>query len=151
MRLFTPVPYQHRQAAEPFQLGDYTLPAGSIVSYSSYITHRLPNIYSDPKIFNPDRWLNQQPSTYEYLPFGAGPRMCIGAAFAGLELKIILSIMLQRWHFMLQPDSPIERSRSVILASRYGLPMTVQKPYTVQRTRLSQRRGNVWNMLEMND
>jgi cytochrome P450 len=75
----------------------YELPWGSTVALSPYVTHRLPELYSEPQRFLPERWSRINPSVYEYVPFGAGPHMCLGTTFAMMEIKIVLAMLLQRY------------------------------------------------------
>src|SRR5262249_47384701 len=90
MRVLAPVPIQFiRVCQTEAQLGPFTLPAGANVVLSPFITHRDPERYPEPARFLPERWERLQPTLHEYLPFGAGPRMCIGAAFATLSLRLI--------------------------------------------------------------
>jgi cytochrome P450 len=147
LRILPPVPYQHRIATVPFQLGSYAMPKGSIVSYSPYITHRMPHIYENPDNFLPSRWETLHPSVYEYLPFGAGARMCIGATFALMEIKAVLCVLLQRVNFALQPGAIIDRKSNVVLTPRYGLPVVITAPYQVQVQ--PSRSGNIWNLIKI--
>ncbi|MBZ0285441.1 MAG: cytochrome P450 [Anaerolineae bacterium] len=100
MRLLPPVVYTVRVGSEPFELGGYNLAKDSAVLLSHYITHRLPEIYANPDQFQPERWAALDVSPYEYLPFSAGARMCIGATFASLEMRIVLAMLLSRFQVM---------------------------------------------------
>lgn len=145
LRLFPPVPYQHRRATDSYQLGPYMMPKNSIVSYSPYITHRLPNLYEHPTHFLPSRWNTIKPTTYEFLPFGAGPRMCIGASLAIMQIKIIIYLALQQFSMVLQPNVRMDRRTNIVLTQRYGLPMSIVAPYKTVK-QLS-RIGNIWDMV----
>jgi cytochrome P450 len=125
LRLLPPAVYSHRQATEAIELGSYHLPAGSVVTYSPYITHRMPDLYGDPTHFNPHRWDVIHPSPYEYLPFGAGARMCLGAAFANMELMIVLSLLLQHYDFNLLEQTVVDHHVLVTLAPKRDIPMTL--------------------------
>lgn len=126
LRILPPVPYATRTSIAPFELGPFLLPAKTTVAYSQYITHRLPELYPEPDRFLPDRWLTIQPSPYEYLPFGAGPRICIGAAFATTTIKIALSTILQRFNLNLLPGTHINRRVTITLSPKNGLPVEIQ-------------------------
>jgi cytochrome P450 len=109
LRLIPPVLWGTRYSTDSFELGPYHLEKGSTVIYSSHVTHRMPEIYKEPYKFNPYRWREIKPSPYEYFPFNAGPRRCLGAEFAMLELKITLAMLLQRYRFALLPGQRIDR------------------------------------------
>jgi cytochrome P450 len=96
MRLLPPVIYTVRMSTAPFTLEGNTLPKDSSVILSHFITHRMPEIYAEPSRFMPQRWEQLDVSPYEYLPFSTGPRMCIGASFASLEMRIVLAMLLSR-------------------------------------------------------
>jgi cytochrome P450 len=109
LRLVPPVVWGVRYSIEPFELGGFQFEKGSSVIYSSHVTHRMSEIYEDPNRFNPYRWEKLRPSPYEYFPFNAGPRRCLGAEFAMMELEIVLAILLQRYRFSLVPNQRIDR------------------------------------------
>lgn len=131
MRLLPSLPMLFtRVAAGETRLGEVTLPAKSNVIVSPYITQRDPTLYPEPKRFRPDRWDGLDPSPFEYLPFGAGPRICLGAAFARQSLRLILPILLQRARFAIVPDAPIHRHiQAIALAPKHGLPMRLSAPH----------------------
>lgn len=100
MRLLPPVTYTARIGKEAFELGGYALAKDSMVILSHFITHRLPHIYVEPDQFRPERWEHLDVSPYEYLPFSAGARMCIGATFASLEMRTVLVMLLARFQIV---------------------------------------------------
>jgi cytochrome P450 len=85
----------------------------------------MPEIYSEPRRFMPQRWETIQPTAYEYFPFGAGSRMCIGATFAMMEIKIVLAMLLQRYRLALVPQAKIKRKNIVTLGVDGNMPMVV--------------------------
>lgn len=96
------------------------------------MTHHLPELYPDPMRFRPERWQSIQPSLYEYLPLGAGARMCVGGSFAMLSLRILLAMIVQRIGFELAPGAQISRTISgTALIPKYGMPMRLLAPGTV--------------------
>jgi cytochrome P450 len=130
MRLLPAAPFFFfRRNGEPVRLGEYDVPAGASLIVSPLITHHLPELYPEPQRFRPERWSGEQPSAYEYLPFGAGPRICLGAAFAALSLRVLLAVVLQRFRLILEPDARVSfRVRGIILGTKHGLPMRVEAP-----------------------
>jgi cytochrome P450 len=107
MRVLPASSYSQRIAAVPAQLGPFTLPAGSGIVFSQFMTHHMPELYVDPEAYLPSRWLQINPSPYQYLPFGAGPRMCLGAPLAMLILKTVLPTILQRFKLTAVPMSEV--------------------------------------------
>ena len=100
LRLYPPIHLGSRIAASDIQHPDGVIPAGTRVLYSIYLAHRDPQVWPDPDRFDPDRFTPDQArlhSPYQYLPFGGGPRNCIGRAFALVEAKIVLARVLQKW------------------------------------------------------
>ena len=125
MRLLPPVPFGRRFAVEPCQFGPYELRKGTPVFFSHYITHRMPEIYAQPQSFRPQRWESLKPTQYEYLPFGAGTHNCVGGAFAMMEMKIVLAMLIQRFRLEVVPDTRIDRCFRFSLKPLHGLPMRV--------------------------
>jgi len=85
-----------RYTMQPYELGAYRLPKDVMIALSSRLTHFDPRLFEDPLRFNPDRFLDKLPDTYEWIPFGGGVRRCIGASFAHMEMDIVLRVMLER-------------------------------------------------------
>lgn len=125
MRLLPPGIFFMRYTTAPTELGTYRIPAKTNVVYSPAVTHRNPALYPDPARFRPERWQQLDPSPYEYMPFSGGPRMCIGATFATTEIKIVLSMLLQRFRLSLLPGARVDRSGIVTSAPKKGLPALI--------------------------
>jgi cytochrome P450 family 135 len=85
-----------RKLTEPVELGGYELPAGATVAPSIHLIHRDPRIYPDPERFLPERFLDDPPGTYTWIPFGGGVRRCLGAAFAQFEMAVVLRELVRR-------------------------------------------------------
>jgi cytochrome P450 len=102
LRVRPVVPIVARALQDELQVGPYTLPAGTRVTPSIYLTNRNPRTYADPREFRPERFLDSAPETFAWIPFGGGIRRCIGAAFAQLEMKLILRTVLSE----LEPARP---------------------------------------------
>jgi cytochrome P450 len=83
---------------EPVQIGEWHLPAGVTVIPAIFLVHRRPDIYPEPERFEPERFLEQAPGTYTWIPFGGGVRRCLGGAFAQFEMNVVLSELLEHWH-----------------------------------------------------
>jgi cytochrome P450 len=90
LRLRPVIEHVLRRLTEPTELGGHQLPAGATLTPSIYLLHHRPEIYPEPKRFLPERFLEQSPGTYTWVPFGGGVRRCLGASFALLEAKKIL-------------------------------------------------------------
>jgi cytochrome P450 len=102
LRLYPPIHVGNRVALEDLDYAGFTIPAGERVMASIYATHRDPACWSDPGRFDPERFApGSKRIPYSYLPFGGGPRNCIGAAFARVEAKVVLARLLQRFDFTL--------------------------------------------------
>ena len=85
-----------RKLTEPVELGGYELPAGARVTPSIYLMHRNPEIYPEPEAFRPERFVDNPPGTYTWIPFGGGVRRCLGAAFAQFEMQVVLRELVRR-------------------------------------------------------
>lgn len=125
MRILSPVPYAIRATARRVKLGPLSLPHGSTIVCGHYLTHHMPEIYPEPERFRPERWQSIDPRQYEYLPFSAGPRVCIGAIFATQLLKISLALMLQRFRFSVVPGTRIDRVVRITMQPRHGMAMKI--------------------------
>jgi cytochrome P450 len=110
LRLCPPVPVVVRRLLEPLELGGCTLPAGTTVAPCVYLIHRNEELYPQPRHFLPERFLEQPPGTYTWIPFGGGTRRCLAASYAELEMKRVLRTVLGEVD--LRPaDSDSERAR----------------------------------------
>jgi len=150
MRLLPATPFLFlRRATEPFELGGVELPPGARVILSPLMTHRDATLFPEPKRFVPDRWKSVEPTPYEYLPFGAGPRTCIGAPFAGQAIRIALATMLQRAHFELAPDARVSRRvQGITLGPKYAMPMRLVAPGAPVATQLRPR-GDIGDLVDL--
>jgi cytochrome P450 len=107
LRVRPVVPIVVRVLQEELRVGAHTLPAGTRVVPSIYLTNRNPRVYGDAEAFRPERFLEDGPETFSWIPFGGGIRRCIGASFAQLEMRLMLRTMLSE----LQPSVPGGRWR----------------------------------------
>ncbi|MBV9688760.1 MAG: cytochrome P450 [Ktedonobacteraceae bacterium] len=149
MRVLPPSPLQWRVTSQMTEIGGYALPSGTELIISTYQTHHMPEIYPQPKVFTPARWEAISPSVFEYNPFSAGPRMCIGASFAIMEIKIVLALLLQRYRLQCLPRPLVNRFGLMIITPKGGLPMIVQKQDRQFAHGVGGVRGNVREMVEL--
>jgi cytochrome P450 len=123
LRLRPPIPIVARRVVnEPYQLGEREIPVGTMVAPCIYLVHRRADLYQDPYAFRPERFLEQPPETYSWLPFGGGMRRCIGASFAVLEMSTILRTVARAMRLSPAGDGPelITRRAIVFAPSRGG-------------------------------
>jgi cytochrome P450 len=106
LRIYPPIHIGNRHLAEDLNFQGYHLPAGRRLMYSIYATHHDEKHWTNPEQFDPDRFApGVKPQPYTFVPFGGGPRNCIGAAFAQVEAKVVLARILQRFKLrLLQED-----------------------------------------------
>jgi len=125
MRLYPPVEVLARRTIEPTTLGDVELPARSILFISPWIVHRDRDAFPDPERFDPDRFTRPLPRS-AWLPFGAGPRVCIGNHFAMLEGPIVLATMMRAARFEIDATRTIEPETFATLRPKGGVPAVVR-------------------------
>jgi cytochrome P450 len=95
LRLRPVVPLAGRRLNSPLELDGYSLPAGTDVTPAIWLTHTRADVYPDPHEFRPERFLDDPPATYSWIPFGGGVRRCLGAAFAEFEMRVVLTEVLR--------------------------------------------------------
>ena len=126
LRLYPPAWLMTRRAKAPHQIGNRTIPAGSFILISPYITHHDARYFPEPNAFQPQRWDDATAKTrnrFAFFPFGAGPRQCIGEGFAWMEGILLLATLAQQWQMRLLPNHPVVLQPLVTLRSKYGMPM----------------------------
>ena len=96
-----------RTLQEDTEISGTVYPKGAVLAPSIFLVHRNPEIYSDPLEFRPERWLDTKPGTYTWIPFGGGTRRCIGAAFAQMEMQVVLHAIASKVH--LEPVGDAEK------------------------------------------
>ncbi|MFT3925766.1 MAG: cytochrome P450 [Myxococcales bacterium] len=114
LRLRPVVPVVGRVLKRPFRFAGYDLPEGTRVAANIYLAQRNPELYPEPDLFRPERFLGVTPDPGAFLPFGGGVRRCIGAAFAQYEMKIVLGTMLAQADFTLAQQAPARTVRRTI-------------------------------------
>jgi cytochrome P450 len=141
MRLFPAGTWTGRLAMQDFTLDSHSFPKGTWIIMSPYVTHRIPEVFPEPYKFRSERWLSIHPSAYEFMPFSAGPRYCIGTSLAMMQLKIALTILFKRYRFSLKPGTNVDCAGFNSIRPKHGLPMILRQ--TDQETQLVPFQGNV--------
>jgi cytochrome P450 len=127
MRLYPPAWRLVRRAITDFRVGEYVIPAGSLVVVCQYAMHRHPRYFPDPERFDPERFSPEAKAArppYAYFPFGGGPRRCLGEGFAQTEGVMLLATLARRWRLRLAPGHPVEVFPEHLLRSKHGMLMT---------------------------
>jgi cytochrome P450 len=130
MRLYPPAWAFERDALEDDVLAGYRIEKGSTVGVITYALHRHPGHWENPEGFDPDRFLPERSASrarYAYLPFGGGPRLCIGMGMAMMEAVLVLATLRQRYRFELVPGHPVELDPSVTLRPKHGIRMWLRQ------------------------
>jgi cytochrome P450 len=128
LRLYPPAYLLARTSIAPCTIGGYDIPAGTTVLTSQWLMHRDSRWFDEPDAFRPERWLDGLADRLPpgvYLPFGDGPRRCIGQGFALLEAALVIATIAQRYRFCLVPGHPIVPEPLVTLRPKYGIRMTL--------------------------
>ncbi|HEU4536605.1 MAG TPA: cytochrome P450, partial [Polyangiaceae bacterium] len=129
LRLYPPLDMLARRSLEPFAVGGVAVPAGTIAFVSPWIVHRHEPTWPDPERFDPDRFLPEAEARRPrgaFLPFGAGPRVCIGNHFALLEGPIVLATLMRAARFEIDGARPVEPEAFATLRPRGGVPAIVR-------------------------
>jgi cytochrome P450 len=130
LRLYPPAWGFSRQALNDDQLGGFHLPRGWLAFVLPYVLHRLPAYWPDPEAFDPERFSPERSADrpkFVYLPFGAGPRQCIGNHFALMEAQLIVATLAQRYRLHLVPHHKVEPWPLITLRPRFGMQMTIER------------------------
>ncbi|MBC8171478.1 MAG: cytochrome P450 [Anaerolineae bacterium] len=136
MRLYPPAWSFSRENTEDLIVHGYPIPKGSNVVISAYGTHRNPAYWEQPDTFIPERFSKEREDSihkYSYIPFGGGPRVCIGFSFAMMETQLLLATMAQRYRLRLEPGQMVEKAAMITLFPKNGLPMTIQQREPVKQ------------------
>lgn len=128
LRLYPPVPRFDREAIGADRIGEHEVRPGDLVSIWPWIIHRHRRLWPEPDAFDPDRFAPggaNDRHRFQYLPFGAGPRTCVGARFATAEALAILAAWLRRWRFAPTPGRSVRPAGMVTLRQAGGLPLVL--------------------------
>jgi cytochrome P450 len=130
LRLYPPVPAVQRKATTGAIVGGLALPAGAVVLIGTYNLHRHPAFWRDPDCFIPERWLDgERPAARcAYIPFGAGPRACLGMYFATVEGPLLLALIGRRYDLKLAQER-VEPEVMITLRPKGGIRMTLHGRY----------------------
>jgi cytochrome P450 len=140
LRLYPPFWMVDRMALSDDRVGDLAIPRGSTVVVFIYGVHHSPQHWPNPELFDPERFSKAHEKlnpAFAYLPFGAGPRGCIGGNYATLQILMILSVLLRKYDLQLAPGQTIEARPMVILRPKHGIRMTFTEATTPRVGRLS--------------
>ena len=141
LRLYPPFWMIDRMAVADDRVGDVAIPAGSTVIVYVYGAHHAPGYWESPESFDPARFIkgNEKLRTpFTYLPFGGGPRVCIGNHYAMLQILMILSELIRKYDFQVVPGQTIEARPMVILRPKHGIRMTFTRAVAAERYAMAQ-------------
>ncbi len=127
LRLYPPFWMVDREAIRDDRVGEVVIPAGSMVIVHVYGAHHAPKHWPAPETFDSDRFIKGSEklrAPFTYLPFGGGPRGCIGNHYAMLQILMILSEVVRRYDFQMVPGQTVEAKPMVILRPKHGIRMT---------------------------
>jgi cytochrome P450 len=137
MRLYPPVPILPRHVEKDATLGQYHLKGGSDVLFSPYLLHRHPDFWDQPEVFDPHRFdeaAQRQRHTYAYIPFGGGPRICLGNNFALMEAVFIIAMTTQRFQLNLHANAKIDALIGLTTRPKYGVPVVLKRRQAAEKT-----------------
>ncbi len=126
LRLYPPAWMGPRRTVRDFEFAGVEVPAGIHATYSSWVTHRLPDVFEQPNEFRPERFASEERGRWPrgaYVPFGMGPRVCIGKRFGYTEVHAIAAALIRRFSFELADDYELEIQQAPTLSPRGGLPV----------------------------
>jgi cytochrome P450 len=129
LRLYPPIHAGNRRAARNLEFGGYQIAAGTRLLFSIYLTHRHADHWTEPERFDPERFNPEAaapPAAMTYLPFGGGPRFCIGTSLAQIEARVVLARLLQAIDFELKPGRMFMKMGATLEPATH-LPMRVQR------------------------
>ena len=130
MRLYPPAHTISRTAIGEDRIGGVRVRPGALITMSPYLTHRNPKLWPEPERFDPERFAPQaaaQRHRFAYLPFGGGPRICIGNSFAMAEAQVIVAALAQRYRFRLAPGHTVEPIGLITLRPKNGIWVTLER------------------------
>lgn len=132
MRLYPPAWFMDREAIEDEYIGEEKISAGEIIALYTYGLHRSAKYWKDPDSFNPDRFSEEnkfQITANTFIPFGKGPRLCIGSQFAQMEMNLVLAQFIKRFSFSLIEPYTLELDTKITIRPKHGMPMRLALQY----------------------
>jgi cytochrome P450 len=129
LRLYPPAWALPREAAEDTEIGGYSVRKGSLLLGVPFLIQRDPRYYQQPDMFIPERFANnaeRRLPQHVYLPFGGGPRFCVGSTFALLAMQLTLAVVYQRFDLQLADDPPVTLDPLLTLRPRFGVHMHIK-------------------------
>jgi len=126
LRLYPPAWAIGRRAKRDYAIGEYPIPAGSILLMSPWVSHRDSRWFPEPEKFDPERWrpeIAEKLPKFAYFPFGGGARVCIGERFAWTEGVLVLATLAQKWKMRLAEGQKVDTRAVITLRPRYGMQM----------------------------
>jgi len=130
MRLYPPAWMLNvRRAAADTTVGPWAIRRGDLLWLSPFVMHRRPEYYPDPERFDPDRWTPERERTlprFAYMPFGGGPRVCIGNGFALMEAHLIVAAIARRYRLRLAPGQTVDLNAQITLSNHGGMWMVAE-------------------------
>jgi cytochrome P450 len=130
MRLYPPVAIFGREVVRDTTVGDYEITAGTVIMISQWVMHRSPTYFDDPESFKPERWDNNLERSLPrgvYIPFGDGPRVCIGKGFALMEAVLLLAAIAQKFQIEVIPEFEIVPQASITLRPETGIQVRLRQ------------------------
>jgi cytochrome P450 len=130
LRLYPPAWIITRKALERDEIGGVKISPGSLIVISPYTIQRHPDFWDSPESFLPERFALDRSSDrprFAFIPFGGGPRLCIGDSFARVEAQLVLAAAAQRYRLHLEPDTRVEAEPMVTLRPKNGLKMKIEQ------------------------
>jgi cytochrome P450 len=134
MRMRPVIPMIVRLVKRPWQFGPYVIPAETPVAISIVALHHRRDVYSDPFTFRPERFVENKPGTYTWIPFGGGIRRCLGASLAMAEQRVMVEAIARRTDLVASDSAPEGgRQRNVTMIPSHGARVVVTQKHHVRR------------------
>jgi cytochrome P450 len=130
LRVYPPAWILGRQAMQDVELGEYQVRKGTMVFVSPYVQHHDPRWFEEPEAFHPERFSEENEKkirAHAYIPFGAGPRACIGSRFTLTEQKVVLTLLAQKCQLTLVPNQKVEMEPLITIRPKGGVSMIISK------------------------